>query len=351
MTNVTPPSDSNPKKQTLREVFNKFAADAADRFPQLNGKLLVLDMNEHKIHGLNHLDEKKTKLTKESAVDYLSNHPITREMEVNKHASPCTIYDERKGVHVIFMNDPVKESERDNVKPATEQNLLFILDHELGHCAIRNGFGRDQSPYSALLAETVADAYALIRHYQRFGTDSPYANKYVDPSARAENFILGGDAEHFTSFTLAEIIKRKDEIDFNSLSPQETADLARRFALEFMPPAPAVEDMFREMNDVRKAFAVNFNGGVKALVEKALDPKTDYFTFKLGYMWLHKYLDKGALPDGSPLKLPKEYVDDAKKRLKEREMKFAQESILFNVPKKPAAPRNNLPPAPPKLAA
>lgn len=333
--NVTPPSDSNHPKRTLREIFNSFAAESAERFPALSGKLLILDMNEHKIHGLNHLDPKKTKLSREQALDYLTSHPITQEMDFNKSASSCTIYDDKKNINVIFINDDINPKERESVSREREEHLLFVLDHELGHCAIKNGFGRDNSPYSALLAETVADAYALIRHYQRFGTDSGHANKYVDPGARAENFILGGDAEHFTSFVLAEIIKHKNEIDFNSLTVDETSDLARRFALEYMPPAPAVDDMFRSFNDVRKAFSQNFNSGVKALIEKALDPNTDYFTFKLADMWLHKYLDSRTLPDGAPIRLPKDYLDNAALQIKAREEVFAKQNILFGTKLKP----------------
>ena len=337
------PSSPPPKKdkKSLTEIFNHFAADAVDRFPQIKGQLLILDMNEHRAHGNKDIDTKKTGLTKETALDYLSNHPFTEQMEKDKSMSSLAMRDPQRNVNVIFINDSVDKSERGDVTDKTEQHLLFVLDHELAHCAIKDGFSRiaaANDPYSTLLAESVADAYALIRHYQRFGINSAASNKYVSPAGRADGFILGGDLGHFTSFMLDEISKRKYQIDFDKLDPQQTAELARRFALEYIPPRKVLEDISWAFQPVRNEFRKNPSNGVKILIEKTLDPKSDYSTFKFGSMWLKGFLDGRVLPDGKPINLPKEYLDDAAKKLKERELKFAKEDILFNMPIVPQQP-------------
>ena len=329
-----------PKKKSLTEIFNHFASDATERFPQLKGQLLILDMNEHRAHGNKDIDTKKTGLTKETALDYLSEHPLTQQMEKDKRMSSLATRDPERNVNIIMINDSVDKSERGDVSKKTEQHLLFVLDHELAHCAIKNGFsnGARGDTYSVLMGESIADAYALIRHYQRFGTESAANNKYVSPGGRADNFMLWGDSGHFTSFVLDAITKRKDVIDFNKLDSQQTADLARRFALEYIPPKQVIDDLSWAFAPIKSEFKKNPSTGLKALIEKTLDPTSDYYTFKFGSLWLKAYMEDRTLADGKPINLPKEYLDDAAKKLKERELKFAKEDILFNMPIVPSKP-------------
>ncbi len=339
----TPPSSPTKEKKSLTEIFNKFAAEAVERFPHLKGQLLVVDMNEMVAHGSKDIDPKKTGLTKETVLDYVSDHPLTAMLEKDRRMSSLATRDDKQKVNLIYINDSVPKSDLNDVPKETEEHLLFVLDHELAHCAIKDGFSRAAGPrdYAILLSESIADAYAMIRHYQRYGVEHDSTNKYVSPSARADNFILGGDSTHFTSFVLDAIVKRKNSIDFDKLTPDQTAELARRFALEFMPPKRIVEDLNWSFEPVRSEFRKNTNGGIKALIDKTLDPKADYYTFKFGSMWLNHYLADRKLPDGTPIKLPKEYLDNAAKQLKEREIKFAKEDILFNMPTKSPKPPTN----------
>jgi hypothetical protein len=349
MSEASPPSPSSPKKETksLTEIFNKFAADAVERFPQLKGQLLVADMNERKSYGHNEIDQKKTGLTPETAREYLRDHQITKAMEKDKNMSSLAMRDDRQKVNIIFINDAVAGAEAANVSKATEEHLLFVLDHELAHCGVKDGFARAAGPrdYAILLAESVTDAYALIRHYQRFGVDNDSHDKYVSPGARADNFVMWGDSTHFTSFVLDAVAKRKHLIDFDKLTPEQTADLARRFALEFMPPKRVVEDLAWTFSAIKTEFKKDPNSGVKALVDKALDPASDYYTFKMASMWLKPLLDDRTFMDGKPVGLPKDYLDNAAAKLKERTEKFEKEDILFGMPIKPQAKQ------PPKFAA
>jgi hypothetical protein len=338
----TPTPPSGPKKQgkSLTEIFNKFAADAVERFPHLKGQLLVVDMNEMKAHGNSEIDFKKTGLTPQTALDYISEHPITNEMLKDKNMSSLATFDPKRNLSLVYINDSVPKDQRKNVSKEDEEHLLFVLDHELAHCALKDGFARATSSrdYAILLGESVADAYALIRYYQRYGADSDSKNKYVSPAARADNFMLWGDSTHFTSFVLDAIAQRKHLIDFDKLTPQQTADLARRFALQYMPPKRVVEDIAADFAPVRSAFRKNPNDGVKALIEKTLADGADYYTFKFGSLWLKGFLDEGKFPDGKPLQLPKSYLDDVKVKLAAREAKFAKEDILFNMPIVPPKP-------------
>lgn len=71
---------------------------------------------------------------------------------------------------------------------------------------------------------------------------------------------------------------------------------------------------------------------MKLLADIVLNPQRDYYTFKTGSRWLMYYLETRTFLNGDPINLPGKYLKDALKKLKEREFKFAQEDILFNVP-------------------
>jgi hypothetical protein len=356
---VQPESPTPPQpKKSLSEIFNTFAADATERFPHLKGKFLVADMNERKVYGHKEIDTKKTGLTPLSAREYIRDHEVTQEMAKNKEASSCALHDPKQNVSVVFINEPLTKEEAENVSEEAEKHLLFVLDHELAHCGVKDGFGRASSPldYRILLGESVADAYAMIRHYQRYGVDSEPQNKYIGTGARANHFILGGDSVHFTSFVLDALIKRKHDIDFDKLSPEQTAELARRFALQYMPPERVVQDLQWTFEPIRKKFASKDakgqiqrdpNGGVQALIEKALDPASDYYTYKMASMWLKPLLEERKHFDGKPIDLPREYLDNAQAKIREKDAQFAKEDILFNMPVKPPKQK----PFTPKLVA
>ncbi len=335
-----------PKGRSLSEIFNEFAHDAVARFPHLKGQILIVDMDEKKVYAES-VDKQKTGLAREDVPDYISNHQLYKEMERNKAMSSAATRDEKRNLMLVFMNESVSPAERAGVSKETEQHLLYVMDHELAHNAIKDGASRDvQSAYdyNILLGESVADAYAQIRHYQRYGVDEYAHNKYVSPGGRAENFILSGDSVHFTSFVLEAINKQKDKIDFDKLTPQQTADLARRFALEYMPPKRVVQDISFAFAPIRNIFRFNKEEGVKALVSKALDPKADYYTFKFASLWLKDMLATGTYPDGRPIQLPRQYLDDVVAKLKTRTEKFENDGLLFDMPivQKPKPPGNNV---------
>ena len=328
---IAPPPQK--QKKSLRDIFNHFSAEAVERFPDLKGRLLILDMNEYRAYGCDAIDHEKTGLTPDTAHGYLGNHSITQEMRENKNKSSCAGGDPARNLNMIFINDRIDEKELNNVSEKTEKEMLLTLDHELAHRAIANG--NDQNNlYTDVIAESIADAYALIRHYQRFGVDSDYHDLAYNPVRRTRNMVWNDDKDHFTSFVLDEIIKRRHLIDFDRLDPAQTASLAWRFAMEYAPAAPVVERIHRVYEPLREAYkaSTEANDLLKVLTDVVLNPENGYYTFKAGSQWLMYFLETRTFFNGEPINLPAEYLDDALKKLKEREFKFAQEDILFNMP-------------------
>lgn len=335
--------------KSLEKIFNDFFAESIERFPQMEGRLLILDMNQFVAYGTNDIDLEKTRLNPETARKFLGNHPTARKQKANKDESSYAIDETgwRAKVKIIFSNERIPENEFKNVTIESEKNLLFVLDHELGHLALKDGIGKENTLHAKILRECLADAYAVIRHYQRFGMDSDCSDLRLSPHRRTRDLAVCAGKEHFTTYVTDEIIRRRHLIDFDRLDPQQTADLARRFVLEYAPPAPLVEDIYAIYGPVATAAKSDW---LKVLVETVLDPEIDYHAFKFGHRWLMRFLEERTYTNGTTIDLPKSYLDldEAMKKVKEREFKFAQEEILFNMPIV-AAPANQNQSAPPKI--
>lgn len=94
------------------------------------------------------------------------------------------------------------------------------FDHETGHVLSPEAQGT--------AAENIADAYAVIRHFQRFDgqeTDIAYAG-----FKRSLQFILHGKTSHVTTFTVDKIITDRETANFVSLTPAQTAAIAKDYA-------------------------------------------------------------------------------------------------------------------------
>jgi len=104
---------------------------------------------------------------------------------------------------------------------------IYNLDHEIGHHIVKGGMA-----YSEHLSENAADAYAMLRHIQRFGKNTGHAgNKGAD---MASPLVLFADTAHYTTNAIQRAIEVADEKgeDFFTLSLRETAELAAEIADE-----------------------------------------------------------------------------------------------------------------------
>ena len=317
------------KKQnkSLSDIFNQFAKDSVGRFPALEGRLLIHDANEQASYGRDELNLKKAGYTPALVDAFLKKR--------KKDKSSYAEWDDKLNLNFILYTEPVNENERAAVSEKTEKDILFIMDHELAHLAIKDPpLEGENRQYADSIREAIADAYAMIRHYQRYGTQSEHKNTIIDPWARAGALTFNRDTVHFSSFMLDEIVKRKDIIDFSSLSPQQTTELAKRFALAYTPASSVVNSILRKLRPVRSAYnaAPDSDEWLKVLMKVTLDPKNDSYTFKVCSKILQGYLDGRTDMDGMSVDTTGIHWDDVRKSLREAEAKHAQEDILFNIP-------------------
>ncbi len=104
---------------------------------------------------------------------------------------------------------------------------VYVLDHELGHHVTPKGAGWG---YSGQVKESSADAYAMLRHIQRFGKNTQFSVTHANRMAK--EIVLRGDTAHYTTDTIQRVVQVAKEMDISKLSLRETAALAHKIAGE-----------------------------------------------------------------------------------------------------------------------
>ncbi len=169
----------------------------------------------------------------DDVVDLLGHNP--RLFEMNKIAqekgSRSDLYPKRGYGCVLFNFSKPNQQNFLGYKAPAGMSEAFIFDHETAHLLCKKGLDDNEN-----LRECVADAYAVIRHIQRFGKDSAAIRKLIDK--RAVGLTLCGAGEHFTGAVVEKIIADSLTVDFSALTPEQTAERAQKYAEDnVMDPA------------------------------------------------------------------------------------------------------------------
>jgi hypothetical protein len=120
----------------------------------------------------------------------------------------------------------------DAVHNNTEMWQRYVLDHELGHAVTMLTLDKQSMKTSSFgnKAECEADAYAMIRHYQRYGSGSSFPEYVRD--LRNMNAVHKMDVTHWTSRAVQKVIDLNREDKLKDLTPQQARDLAVKIARE-----------------------------------------------------------------------------------------------------------------------
>ena len=138
----------------------------------------------------------------------------------------------------------------------TEMWQRYVLDHELGHALTMLGIDRQASKTasSGNQAECEADAYAMIRHFQRYGEGSQFPAYISD--LRNMNAVHKNDTTHWTSRAIDRVIELNEAGDLRDLTPAQSRDLAVKIAGETRLSADAEYNMgkaFSATSDIVRA--------------------------------------------------------------------------------------------------
>lgn len=166
------------------------------------------------------------------------------------------------------------------------------FDHETGHILASDMRGR--------LGENLADSYAMLRHFQRFGDVSAEAD-YCG-WRRAAHFVMTGVDTHLTTFSVDKILIDRKSADFISLTPKETLEIARAYARQ---NTPARKTLDKAARDFSLLCGRTFNGAsCKKIAEITLQADPDSATFYLGARVLSALWQPGGREiDGKTIEL------------------------------------------------
>ena len=227
----------------------------------------------------------------------------------------------RPDFHCVFLNLKDNKSSRlvtyNHKSTSVEQ--AFVLDHELGHALCNKGMKGDH------LSECVADAYASIRHVQRFGRDPTFLKTLTD--SRALHMVFKRSMTHFTSPVVKRIIEDNAVFDFSKLSPAQTMQAATRYATRYAVTEKrrygliyafqylAIEEWGRVPSQ-----QIAGSRSVAQLIDEV--PKVrDSYARSWGAYVLRMLSDNRARYQGKPLKLPARHKEEIKSVLKKTEKK------------------------------
>jgi len=212
----------------------------------------------------------------------------------------------------------------------TDVSDVFVFDHEIGHLLCKNGLAKTN------LRECVADAYATIRHIQRFGQDSAAIRRLVDK--RAVELVFGDGVEHFTAPVVEKILADSAKMDFSKLTPTETVALAERYAIE----NPVDPDMTRRIAQDFKTLESGFPRLLKGdftvirLLDELVRNSNDPHFFKWGAVAVRALLEgdvnvngeRPPRPQGPEWTELRARLDDRASRFEPKPQKFIMVSDM-----------------------
>ena len=159
--------------------------------------------------------------------------------------------------------------------PDLAMSAAQIFDHELGHLLTEDGFKANR-----LKAETSADAFAAIRHFQRFG-DRADDLLAASSAMRAMGFFCGAPG-HVTTPVIDHIRMDARSLDFNAWSPAETVIAAEIWAAKFNPRPREWSEANRIYRPVIEDFRKGEGLDVIRIAETMLQQPTESLAFRLG---------------------------------------------------------------------
>ncbi len=237
--------------------------------------------------------------------------------DIGKVSSFCS--DVGTDERFIFLLQEKHEKYLVDSKAPVAQETAFAFDHELGHSIVPGGLSEEDMNK----AECLADAYAVIRHFQRYGADSAAIETII--AGRAFDLVFeehGYGRDHFTSPVTEQILAQRHDCDWDNMTPAQTVKLAQEFVRKYgmnEKQLDVIDEAFSPLHD--KAHSVR-SGAVLPLKELAQRVfATDSSSiFKYGAAALELCIDQqavGALLQG-------EYWDVVRQRLGERHKVVAQ---------------------------
>ncbi len=204
-----------------------------------------------------------------------------------------------------------------------EQEKAFAFDHETGHAVCTYG-ARASNRH---LAECVADSYATIRHYQRFGMESTSIENVL--YYRTFMTFVNANETYFTVPALLQVMQDAAYVDFQSLSPEDTATLASRYAAKYAMQTAVISDMpLKILSRISNENAHEQNNDVVRGFFKAISSTNSPDTLHWG-SFAFEALVEGMLFPASTISFNGQEWQDMANSLKQKNEAMQRQGSLF----------------------
>lgn len=324
MENVTPHFNQAIRRQDPAVFdFEHEVAELWRKYPGVENKVFFVDLLARKAvypGDMSRKDDLQARLERDKGF-----HTIMDIYEHEERGSVCVPEPSTALRYIMILTGKHRFSFVSKDAPLAQETML-VFDHETGHAIIPNGTYEGNAPN---LAESVADSHALIRHFQRYGTQSTAADVLGD--ARAFHMVFRRDrTSHFTTPVLEQIMACRNTIDWDRLTPDDTTRLARRFALQYSLNEDYLDILSLEFNKFHGMDKKILEGNALPLCELAdmLLKTAHHSVFKYGMKALCYGIDQYQ-PD---LRIAGGYWQDIHAQLAARQKRFdAAEPIIFGL--------------------
>jgi hypothetical protein len=219
--------------------FETVVDETYTRLPELRDKVFFIDVSQGKIaHPDPDVVKELIDLFQNSDAGHEHLQPRIRSLLETK-TSYCQINGPGGGFVMLYTTDDRRSfTTTGESVDRKDQEMFFIFDHELAHAIIPEG--RSDNRFTA---ETAADAYAAVRHFQRFGRDSGLIDEMRD--TRTQNtFFEEGGIFNFSSPALTRIIEDAKTVPFEKFSEAETVAYVSAVAQQHSPDGQTLRSLY-----------------------------------------------------------------------------------------------------------
>lgn len=211
--------------------FTDAVAEAYETYPEIKDKVFFMDPASGDIP---HPDPAVV----QELIDFFTKTEAGRDVmqpiiaNCQKHKSSyCHPNDPGGGFVFVYSG---ADAQRFAGAHSHKTELQFIFDHELAHAIVPDG--RSDNPF---LAESIADAFATLRHLQRHKGDTAFIEDMMLARATGMAFRKNGIL-NFSSPVLEKILEDAKTVPFEKFSHTETVSYVTAMAQQYTPDGPAL---------------------------------------------------------------------------------------------------------------
>lgn len=280
---------ANLEEESLVEIFNQAAVAYRQEFPQLE-RLIIVSTKERiyispeatKIIGTN--PNELGEIIAESA-QFLQHTKTFACAERYEHI------DNNQEYRVLIINTDIADNAYVSSNFPDILNQITLFDHEIGHMVVAEG----GKPYPPHVKECAADAFAALRHIQRFGGKTDLLEHALYESSDS---VLLTTKIHYTAAVFEEIKEIASKTDICSMSLKETAELAGKIAKKHGLTEANLDKIYNAFSSARETLKKDPNNipdFIKSIVNVIKKHGNDADITKAGKLFLNRADVKKAI--------------------------------------------------------